>query len=153
MGSTLRLGYTGNFSWLSIEPSLGGRLSYLELNGFKERGSELALNMDRTSETSTSGVANVKFSFRPLAARSWSITPAVNLGYEHFFSDPTVSSSGELYSYSVTQESSYHSRNFYTAGLNVIASKGPVSLGAQVSALTTGDSKGVSGNLNLSYVF
>lgn len=153
LGSSLRLGYTSNFSWLSIEPSLGGRLSYLELNGFQERGSELALNMDRTSETSTSGVANVKFSFRPLAARSWSITPAVNLGYEHFFSNPTVSSTGQLYGYSVTQGSDYHSRNLYTAGLNVIASKGPVSLGAGVTALTSGDSKGVTGNLNISYVF
>ncbi|WP_337065062.1 tyrosine-protein phosphatase [Rouxiella badensis] len=153
VGGTLRLGYASDLGWVRVEPSVGGRVSYLKLDAFQERGSELALDMNRTSETSTRGVANLKFAFRPSEAGNWAITPAVNLGYEHEFSNPTVSSSGELYGYSVTQDSSYHSHNFYTAGLNVIASHGPVSLGAQVAALGSGDTKGVSGSLNLSYIF
>lgn len=60
---------------LMLEPSLGVRVSHVDLNGFTEKGSELALQADDLKETRRSAVANLKASFAPIPVDSWRLVP------------------------------------------------------------------------------
>ena len=45
-GATLALGYRVPVNGVTLEPSLGVRISHVNLSGFQEKGSELALDVD-----------------------------------------------------------------------------------------------------------
>lgn len=155
VGGTLRLGYVSAFEAISVESSIGTRLTHLRMDAFHESGSELALDVDSVSENSSSGLAGVNLAFNPHSLGSWTLSPAVNIGYEHFFSGPSVSTGGQVYRYEVWQHSAYDSRDIVNAGANIGLTRGALSLnlGGQAEIASGGDSHGYSGNLSVAYAF
>lgn len=155
VGGTLRLGYVSPFDVVSIESSIGTRLTHLRMDAFHETGSELALDVASVSENSSSGLAGVNFAFTPQNLGSWTLSPAVNIGYEHSFSGPSVGTSGQIYPYTVWQHSAFDSRDIVNAGANIGLTRGALSLnlGGQAEMASGGDSHGFSGNLSVAYAF
>jgi protein tyrosine/serine phosphatase len=152
-GATLALGYRLPMSGVVLEPSLGLRVSHLDLSGFREKGSELALDVDGINETRRSAVANLNASLTPIALRNWQLTPGAQVGYEHVLGDHQVDSQGHLLGLDVEQRAAFDNRDQFTGGVNVMASLGALSVGAEVGANGGGDSHGFSGGLKASWLF
>nr|WP_218583276.1 tyrosine-protein phosphatase [Pseudomonas atagonensis] len=152
-GATLALGYRLPVSSVILEPSLGVRVSHLDLSGFKEKGSELALDVDDNKETRRSAVANLDVSFAPVAVGSWSLVPGLRAGYEHVLGDHQVESEGQLLGLDIEQRAAFDNRDQFTGGVNVMASLGALSVGAEIGASGGGDSHGFNGGLKASYAF
>ncbi|MFJ4156891.1 tyrosine-protein phosphatase [Pseudomonas sp. NPDC089752] len=152
-GASLALGYRLNTRGVVLEPSLGVRVSRVDLSGFSEKGSELALQVDDLQETRRSAVANLKASFAPLAMGGWQLVPGVEVGYEHALGDHQVDSEGHLLGLDIEQRAAFDNRDQFNAGVNLMANLGALSVGAEVAALAGGDSHGVSGSLKASYAF
>lgn len=147
------LGYLTIQGPLHLEPEIGVRVAHLNLDGFQEKGSELALDVDSVGQTVTSLVTDLKVGFDPRPMADWRLTPALSLGYERALSDPRVTGKGTVYAIGIEQESAFASRNLYKAGLNLTATRGVVSLGADLKVMGGGDSSGVGGNLSASIAF
>jgi protein tyrosine/serine phosphatase len=152
-GASLALGYRLPVSGMILEPSLGVRVSHLDLSGFQEKGSELALDVDGIQETRRSAVANLNASFAPIGLGAWQLVPGVQVGYEHVLGDHQVDSEGHLLGLDVEQRAAFDNRDQFTGGLNLMANLGALSLGAEVGAAGGGDSHGFSGGLKASYLF
>ncbi|HYQ49199.1 MAG TPA: autotransporter outer membrane beta-barrel domain-containing protein, partial [Pseudomonas sp.] len=152
-GASLALGYRLNTAGVVLEPSLGVRVSRVDLAGFTEKGSELTLQVDDLQETRRSAVANLKASFTPLTMGSWQLVPGVELGYEHALGDHQVDSEGHLLGLDIQQRAAFDNRDQFNAGVNLMAHLGALSVGAEVAALSGGDSHGASGSLKASYAF
>ena len=152
-GASLALGYRLNTAGVVLEPSLGVRVSRVDLAGFTEKGSELALQVDDLQETRRSAVANLKASFTPLTLGSWQLVPGVEVGYEHALGDHQVDSEGHLLGLDIQQRAAFDNRDQFNAGVNLMAHLGALSVGAEVAALSGGDSHGASGSLKASYAF
>ncbi|MFW9081992.1 tyrosine-protein phosphatase [Pseudomonas sp. P2757] len=152
-GATLALGYRLPFSGMIFEPSLGMRVSHLDLSGFKEKGSELALDVDGMQETRRSAVANLDVSFAPVAMGAWQLVPGVRVGYEHVLGDHQVESEGHLLGLDIEQRAAFDNRDQFTGGVNIMANLGTFSVGAEVGASGGGDSHGFGGSLKASYQF
>lgn len=152
-GATLALGYRAPVNGMTFEPSLGFRVSHLDLNGFKEKGSELVLDVDDNSATRRSAVANLNVAFAPVAMGSWQLVPGVQVGYERTLGDNQVDSQSHLLSLDIEQRAAFDNRDQFSGGVNVMASLGALSLGAEVGANGGGDSHGFNGGLKASYAF
>ena len=152
-GATLALGYRAPVNGMTFEPSLGLRISHLDLNGFQEKGSELALDVDDNSATRRSVVANLNVAFAPLAMGAWQLVPGVQVGYERTLGDNQVDSQGHLLGLDVEQRAAFDNRDQFSGGVNLIANLGALSLGAEVGASGGGDSHGFNGGLKASYAF
>ncbi|AHG18426.1 protein tyrosine phosphatase [Chania multitudinisentens RB-25] len=153
IGAKAALGYVYRLPSMTLEPSVGMRVSHLRLNSFQENGSEMALKMDSVDETVTSATANLTMSVGPFQSGAWSVVPMVNLGYEHFLSSPSFSSQGQLEGYSIVQDAAFSSRNQVKGGVNLAASRGPLTLMAGGNVAGGKDNHGYSGNLTISYAF
>ncbi|MGF6394193.1 hypothetical protein QFZ86_003122 [Pseudomonas plecoglossicida] len=79
--------------------------------------------------------------------------PGVELGYDHALGDHQVDSEGHLLGLDVEQRAAFDNRDQFSAGANLMANLGALSVGAEVAALGGGDSHGVSGSLKASYAF
>jgi protein tyrosine/serine phosphatase/uncharacterized protein YhjY with autotransporter beta-barrel domain len=152
-GATLALGYRAPVNGMVFEPSLGFRVSHLDLNGFKEKGSELALDVDDNTATRRSAVANLNVGFAPVAMGSWQLVPGVQVGYERTLGDNEVDSQSHLLGLDIEQRAAFDNRDQFTGGVNVMANLGALSLGAEVGANGGGDSHGFNGGLKASYAF
>jgi protein tyrosine/serine phosphatase len=152
-GATVAVGYRVPVSNMIFEPSLGVRVSHLNVAGFQEKGSELALDVDSTQETRRSAVANLNVSFASVGLGAWQLVPGVQVGYDHVLGDNDVYSEGHLLGLDVEQRAAFDNRDQFTAGVNVMANLGPLSLGAEVGANGGGDSHGFSGGFKASYLF
>lgn len=152
-GLTLALGYRVPVNTLTLEPSLGVRVSHLDLSGFQEKGSELALDVDGIHETRQSAVANLNASFAAIGMGAWQLVPGVQVGYEHVLGDHEVDSQGHLLGLDIEQRAAFDNRDQFTGGVNVMASLGALSVGAEVGASGGGDSHGSYGSLKASYLF
>ncbi|AWY38558.1 autotransporter domain-containing protein [Pseudomonas putida] len=152
-GLTLALGYRVPVNTVTLEPSLGVRVSHLDLSGFQEKGSELALDVDGIHETRQSAVANLNASFAAIGMGAWQLVPGVQVGYEHVLGDHEVDSQGHLLGLDVEQRAAFDNRDQFTGGVNVMASLGALSVGAEVGASGGGDSHGSYGSLKASYLF
>nr|WP_207202636.1 tyrosine-protein phosphatase [Pseudomonas sp. TH15] len=152
-GATLALGYRAPVNGMTFEPSLGFRVSHLDLNGFKEKGSELALDVDDNTATRRSAVANLNVAFAPVAMGSWQLVPGVQVGYERTLGDNQVDSQSHLLGLDIEQRAAFDNRDQFSGGVNVMASLGALSLGAEVGANGGGDSHGFNGGLKASYAF
>ena len=153
VGATLALGYRLPVSRMTFEPSLGVRVSHVDLSGFKEKGSELALEVDGIQETRRSVVANLNASFAPTGLGAWQLVPGVQVGYEHVLDDHQVDSEGHLLGLDIEQRAAFDNRDQFTGGVNLMANLGAISLGAEIGASGGGDSHGFSGALKASYLF
>nr|WP_218888121.1 tyrosine-protein phosphatase [Pseudomonas moraviensis] len=152
-GATLALGYRMPLNTVILEPSLGVRVSRLDLSGFQEKGSELALNVDDIQETRRSAVANLDVSFAPMPMGAWQLVPGVRVGYERVLGDHQVDSEGHLLGLEIEQRAAFDNRDQFSGGVNLMANLGALSLGAEVGASGGGDSHGFSGGLKASYQF
>ncbi|MHC6226336.1 tyrosine-protein phosphatase [Pseudomonas sp. X10] len=153
-GASLALGYRLPSAGMILEPSLGVRISHLDLSGFTEKGSELALDVDSIQATRRSAVANLKASFAPVAlAGGWQLVPGVEVGYERAFGDHRVDSQGHLLGLDIEQRAAFDNRDQFSGAVNLMASLGALSLGADVAAIGGSSSHGVSGSLKASYAF
>ncbi|WP_282357782.1 tyrosine-protein phosphatase [Pseudomonas sp. PS01303] len=152
-GATLALGYRAPVNGMVFEPSLGFRVSHLDLNGFKEKGSELALDVDDNTATRRSAVASLNVGFAPVAMGAWQLVPGVQVGYERTLGDNEVDSQSHLLGLDIEQRAAFDNRDQFTGGVNVMANLGALSLGAEVGANGGGDSHGFNGGLKASYAF
>lgn len=152
-GATLALGYRAPVNGMTFEPSLGFRISHLDLNGFKEKGSELSLDVDDNSATRRSAVANLNVAFAPVAMGAWQLVPGVQVGYERTLGDNQVDSQSHLLGLDIEQRAAFDNRDQFSGGVNVMASLGALSLGAEIGANGGGDSHGFNGGLKASYAF
>ncbi|WP_064120955.1 tyrosine-protein phosphatase [Pseudomonas fluorescens] len=152
-GATLALGYRAPINGMTIEPSLGLRVSHLDLNGFKEKGSELSLDVDDNSATRRSAVANLNVAFAPMVMGAWQLVPGVQVGYERTLGHNEVDSQSHLLGLDIEQRAAFDNRDQFTGGVNLMANLGALSLGAEVGANGGGDSHGFNGGLKASYAF
>ncbi|MFJ5239948.1 tyrosine-protein phosphatase [Pseudomonas neuropathica] len=152
-GATVALGYRAPVNGMTFEPSLGLRVSHLDLNGFKEKGSELSLDVDDNSATRRSAVANLNVGFAPMAMGAWQLVPGVQVGYERTLGDNRVDSQSHLLGLDIEQRAAFDNRDQFSGGVNVMASLGALSLGAEIGANGGGDSHGFNGGLKASYAF
>ncbi|MFD2645638.1 tyrosine-protein phosphatase [Pseudomonas japonica] len=153
-GASLVLGYRLPMSGVTLEPGLGVRVSHIDLDGFQEKGSELALEVDSLKETRRSAVANLKASFAPQGlGGGWQLTPVIEVGYEHALGDHNVDSQGHLLGLDVTQRAAFDSRDQFSGAFSLNAGLGDFTVGAEVGVIAGGDSHGASGNLKASYQF
>lgn len=152
--ATLALGYRLPAAAVTLEPSLGLRVSHLDLAGFNEKGSELALDVDGIEQTRRSALANLKASLAPMAlAGGWQWVPGVEVGYEHVLGDHRVDSSAQVLGLDVTQRAAFANRDQFNAALNVAVNLGALRVGAEMGAVGGGDSSGLSGSVKASYRF
>jgi len=150
----LALGYRVPMTSITLEPSLGVRATRLDLSGFQEKGSELALQVDGTQQTRRSAFGNVKATFAPIGqSGGWQLVPGVELGYEHVLGDHKTESDAGLLGLSVQQQAAYASRDQFNGAVNMMATLGAFSIGAEAGAIGGGDSHGFSGSLKASYQF
>ncbi|WP_447785773.1 tyrosine-protein phosphatase [Pseudomonas germanica] len=152
-GATVALGYRAPVNGMTFEPSLGLRISHLDLNGFKEKGSELSLDVDDNSATRRSAVANLNVGFAPVTMGAWQLVPGVQVGYERTLGDNQVESQSHLLGLDIEQRAAFDNRDQFSGGVNVMASLGALSLGAEIGANGGGDSHGFNGGLKASYAF
>ncbi|KIY40770.1 protein tyrosine phosphatase [Pseudomonas sp. 10-1B] len=152
-GASLALGYRLPANGLVLEPSLGLRVSHVDLNGFTEKGSELALQVDDLKQTRRSAVASLKASFAPIPVGDWQLIPGIAVSYEHGLGDHQVDSQGHLLGLDIEQRAAFDNRDQFSGGVNLMANLGALSVGAEVAAMGGGDSHGVSGSLKASYAF
>ncbi|MDF3936449.1 tyrosine-protein phosphatase [Pseudomonas citronellolis] len=153
-GGSVAVGYRIPVRDAILEPSLGVRISHLDLSGFQEKGSDLALDVDGIEQTRRSAIANLKVSFLPIAlSGGWQLVPGLNLGYDHALGDYKVDSDGHLLGLDVSQRAAFDDRDQVSAAVNAMASLGDLSFGAEVGALGGSGSHGYSGSLKASYQF
>ncbi len=140
---------------LTVALRAGVRVSGVSLNGFKESGSDLALNVQGINKVSSSLLADLDVSLDRQQLGAWSIAPAVTLGYERVLGNPQTDSLGTVSGFPVAQKSAYDSHDLVKAGLAVSASRGAFSLKARCSGVL-GDgsgSLGAAGQLSVAYSF
>ncbi|WP_416311507.1 tyrosine-protein phosphatase [Pseudomonas sp. W03] len=147
------LGYRTHNGDLTLEPTLGVRVSQVRLDGFTEKGSELALDVDTVDKTVTSLVGGLNLGFGQSHVGDWSLQPGLNLGYEHAFGNPEVKSHGAVQGFGVEQVSAFNDRDLFKVGAGLTARAGAVSVSADVQGLQGSDSHGLSGNLSLGIAF
>jgi protein tyrosine/serine phosphatase/uncharacterized protein YhjY with autotransporter beta-barrel domain len=152
-GATVALGYRAPINGMTFEPSLGLRISHLDLNGFTEKGSELSLDVDDNSATRRSAVANLNVAFAPVAMGAWQLVPGVQVGYERTLGDNQVDSQSHLLGLDIEQRAAFDNRDQFSGGVNLMANLGALSFGAEVGANGGGDSHGFNGGLKASYAF
>jgi uncharacterized protein with beta-barrel porin domain len=141
------------FSAVTVTPQAGVRVVHLDLGGFQESGSELALSVDRLNATTASLLSGVEFGFSPWLVSGWTITPTVPLAAELTLGAPNVSTSGGLYGLSVSQSAAYDSRYLLQAGLSVAARRGAFEVKAEINATHAADSNGVNGQVSVALSF
>lgn len=154
VGASLALGYRTAVSSVTLEPSLGLRVSRVDLDGFQEEGNDLALAVDDIQETRSSAVLNLKASFAPQSLDGgWQLVPGLELGYEHALGDHEVESEGQLLGLDIEQRAAFDSRYQVNGAFSLTASLGAFSVGAQAGVSAGSGSHGASGGLKASYQF
>ena len=141
------------FAAVTVTPQAGVRVVHLDLGGFQESGGELALAVGRLSATTPSLLGGVEFGFAPWLVSGWTITPTVPLGAELTLGAANVSTSGELYGFSVSQSAAYDSRYLLQGGLSVAARRGALEVKAEINATYGADSNGVNGQVSVALSF
>lgn len=147
------LGYRTHSGDLTLEPTLGLRVSHVRLDSFREKGSELALDVDAVDKTVTSLVGGLGLEFGASQLGDWTLTPGLNLGYEHAFGNPEVKSHGAVQSFAVEQVSAFDDRDLFKVGAGLTARTGSLSIGADLQGLQGADSHGLSGSVSLGIAF
>jgi hypothetical protein len=137
----------------TVSPQAGIRVTHATLVGFSENGSELALDMSRTSHTGSNILFGVDAGLDPVNVGDWFITPTVTLGAELALGSTHVVSSGSLYGYTVNQYAAYDSRYLLNGGIGAIAQRGVFAVRAGVNAVHGDGASGVDGELSVAYRF
>lgn len=152
--ATGMFGKSINLKSLTITPQIGLRYTQARINGFQEVGSELALDMQAVKHDQLTARAMVDMDINDLELGKWTLTPGMTLGYEEALNSPTVTSTGSVEGYSISQIAAYDTRYLGVAALKLAARKGPVSAEIRVSG-TAGDrgAASLTGSASLRYTF
>lgn len=150
-GSALGYRHTSGNLW--VEPRIGLQVTRLELSGFQEKGSELALNVDDINDTRTSLNSRLAIGSEAGTFEGWLLRPSMVLGYERVLGDPEVDTRSSVQGYSVKQNAAYNQRDLFSAGLDIQAQRGALTVGLAVNGLSGGDSHGLNGTLNVGLAF
>ena len=153
VGGSLALGYRLPTDDVILEPTLGIRISHVDLSDFDEKGSELALQVDDLNATRRAALANLKVSFAPYPLGAWQLVPGIEVGYERVLGDRQIDSEAQLLGLDIEQRAAFDDRDQFSGGVNLMASLGALNIAAEVAALGSSDSHGVSGSLKASYAF
>ncbi|TDJ77383.1 autotransporter domain-containing protein [Pseudomonas putida] len=153
VGGSLALGYRLPTDDVILEPTLGIRISHVDLSDFDEKGSELALQVDDLNATRRAALANLKVSFAPYPLGAWQLVPGIEVGYERVLGNRQIDSEAQLLGLDIEQRAAFDDRDQFSGGVNLMASLGALSIAAEVAALGSSDSHGVSGSLKASYAF
>lgn len=162
-GNTNGAVYSGRFGLgdvfrlapLTVTLQAGVRASGVSLGAFKESGSDLALNVHGINKTSSSLLVDLDVSLDQQQLGSWTIAPAVTLGYERVLGNPQADSLGTLYGFAVSQKSAYDSHDIMKAGLGLTATHGDFTVKALGNGILGDGAKstGISGQLSVAYSF
>jgi outer membrane autotransporter protein len=149
------LGHIMHLTPFTITPQVGVRVTGVTLGRFNENGSDLALNVNRMSNTYFSALLGLDIGFDSKQLCAWTIATIVTLGYEYLFGNPQVTSTGVLYDFTVSQKSAYNSRNLMKAGLGITARYNAFTIKAKGNIVGgNGDkSTGFNGLLSFGYDF
>lgn len=149
------LGWFSTVSTLTLDPAIGVQVTHLTLDGFRERGSEAALDVDGVNQTQTSLTADLGIGILPQQVGNWTLKPGIALGYERMLNDKSTSSHATLYGLGVDQTSAFGSKALYKAGLQLSATFNTITVGTRVDYLTadTHSDDGVAGQLNVAIAF
>lgn len=140
---------------LTITPQIGFRVTSETLAGFNETGSELALGVHGLDHTVSSLLVDLDLRLDRQHLGSWTIAPAVTLGYERTLGNTRIESVATRYGVAVSQESAHDSQDLMKAGLSVTAQHNAFSVTAKANGVV-GDgsgSSGIVGQLSLGYSF
>ncbi|WP_052246230.1 tyrosine-protein phosphatase [Leclercia adecarboxylata] len=148
------VGWLTTASSLTLDPALGVQVTHLSIDGFQEKGSELALDMAGVNETQTSATADLGIALLSQQVGSWALTPGINVGYERLLNDDNANSHGTLYGIGVDQTSSFGSKNLYKAGLRLNGEYRNITVATRVDYLSADThSDGVTGQLDVAIAF
>jgi protein-tyrosine phosphatase len=131
------------------------RVAGASLGGFKESGSELALNIRGINTGSSSLLLDLDVSLDRRQLGQWTISPSLTLGYERVLGNPQVESAGTLFGITVSQTSAYDSRNLMKAGLGLTLERGAFMVKARGNAVfgDAAQSAGLGGQLSFGFSF
>lgn len=148
------VGWLTMASSLTLDPALGVQVTHFSIDGFQEKGSELALDMAGVNETQTSATADLGIALLSQQVGSWALTPGINVGYERLLNDDNANSHGTLYGIGVDQTSSFGSKNLYKAGLRLNGEYRNITVATRVDYLSADThSDGVTGQLDVAIAF
>lgn len=138
----------------TITPQIGLRYTQAKIKGFQETGSEVALDMQAIKHDQLTARAMVDLDINDLALGKWTFTPGMTLGFEEALNSPTVTSTGTVEGYSISQIAAYDTRYLGVAALRLAARKGPTSAEIRVSG-TAGHhgAASLAGSASLRYMF
>lgn len=148
-------GYVMRVAPFTITAQTRFRVTNVSLAAFEETGSELALDLTRLDNMSSSIVVDLDVGLDKRQLSAWTVVPGVMLSYEHMLGNPQTESMGTLYDINVSQLSAYDSRNLLKAGLGVTAQQAGFVIDAKGIALAGDSAKslGISGQLSIRYNF
>ena len=154
-GGLAGLGDVIRFAPFTFTLQTGGRFTGVDLRSFNESGSELALDFNAIDKTYFSLLFDLGVSLDSWQLGAWTITPAIDLGYERALTNPRVQSTGTIYGYSVIQYSAFDSRDLSKAGLTVTAHHGAFMVTGEIYGLIVGaaESTGLNGQVSINYRF
>ncbi|HET7884167.1 MAG TPA: tyrosine-protein phosphatase [Acetobacteraceae bacterium] len=137
----------------NVTPQAGARITHVSLGGFRESGSELALDVQPLGHTSSSLLARVDIRLDPWLVNGWSVTPTATLGAELALGNTLVSSTASLYGFTINQYATFDSRYLLEGGLGVNAQSGAFGVQAGLNLLHGDRATGVSGQISVAYRF
>lgn len=137
-----------------LSPQAGLYVSHVNVNGFTETGSELALAEARLKHTFTALTFAIPVQLPQTHYQNWQLSPALSVSYDRVLGSPAVRSTGTLDGYSVSQTSAFHSPNLFGASLGLTAANGAWSVQVKTgSEFTTDGGNGFDGHLAVSHKF
>ena len=149
----IELGDVIRLAAATLTPQAGLRVAHVDLDGFQESGSELALDFSRLAHTTPSLLAGMEVALNPWTGGGWTIAPAFPLQAELTLGPPTASSLGSLYGFRIAQTAAFDSPYLVQGGLSVAARRGGFEATAQAIAALGAQSAGVTGQLSVAYRF
>ncbi|MBG6474468.1 S8 family serine peptidase [Pseudomonas aeruginosa] len=150
--ASVKSGYRWRKDDWRVEPRVGLLATRTEWKGFREKHSELALDVDRAARDATFATLELSVA-RSLRVADWSLEPELNLGYERALGVPASHTEASLQGVDLKQVSAHRGRDLFSAGMALHARRGPLQGSLELQG-TKGERVGGSAvNLRLSYDF
>lgn len=138
----------------TLSPEVGVYASHVNVDAFREFGSELALSQEQLKHTLTALTMDLPVQLQSTLYRGWALSPAVTVSYARVLGKPTVRSTGTIDGYVINQDSSFNNPNIFGANVGLTANRNAWSLQANAGTqFTTNGSTGFTGRLALNYHF
>lgn len=151
---TLALGNRFQAGESELSPQIGVYAAHVDIAGFTETDSELALQNAALKHSLTALTFELPVSLPTSHYQSWEVSPTLTASYARILGSPTTRSTGSLDGYSISQDSAFHSPNLFGLNGGLTASDGAWSIQANAgSQFTSNGGSGFDGHLSLAYKF